>query len=58
MLSWPILKAYADNKVNANATIKMMISVFNRVENILQKGENAGNQHFLLFTQYLVLYLK
>ena len=28
-----------------------MISVFDRVENIVEKGENAGNQHFLLFPQ-------
>ena len=30
---------------------KMMISVFDRVENIEGKGENAGYQHFLLFPQ-------
>ena len=28
-----------------------MIFVLNGVENILGKGENAGNQHFLLFPQ-------
>ena len=28
-----------------------MISVFDRVENIVEKGENAGNQYFLLFPQ-------
>ena len=28
-----------------------MISVFDRVENIVGKGENAGCQHFLLFPQ-------
>ena len=28
-----------------------MISLFERVENIVGKGENAGNQHFLLFPQ-------
>ena len=27
----------------------MMIFVFDRVENIVVKGENAGYQHFLLF---------
>ena len=27
----------------------MMILVFDRVENIVEKGENAGYQHFLLF---------
>ena len=30
---------------------EMMISVFDRIENIVRKGENAGNQHFLLFPQ-------
>ena len=30
---------------------KIMIPVFDRVENILGKGENAGSQHFLLFPQ-------
>ena len=29
----------------------MTISVFDRVENIVGKGENAGHQHFLLFPQ-------
>ena len=29
----------------------MLITVFNRVENIVEKGENAGYQHFLLFPQ-------
>ena len=29
----------------------MIISVFDRVENIVGRGENAGNQHFLLFPQ-------
>ena len=29
----------------------MIISVFDRVENNVGKGENAGNQHFLLYTQ-------
>ena len=29
----------------------MTISVFDRVENIVGKGENAGDQHFLLFLQ-------
>ena len=30
---------------------KVMISILNRVENIVGKGENAGYQHFLLFPQ-------
>ena len=29
----------------------MTISVFERVENTVRKGENAGNQHFLFFSQ-------
>ena len=29
----------------------MIISVFDRIENIVGKGENAGYQHFLLFLQ-------
>ena len=29
----------------------MIISVFDRGENIVGKGENAGDQHFLLFPQ-------
>ena len=28
-----------------------MISAFDRLENIVRKGENAGYQHFLLFPQ-------
>ena len=42
------LKAFADDKINAT---KMIISAFDRVENIVGKGENAGYQHFLLFSQ-------
>ena len=30
---------------------EMRISLFDRVENTLGKGENAGYQHFLLFPQ-------
>ena len=42
------LKALTDDKWNV---AKMTISVFDRVENTVGKGENAGNQHFLLFPQ-------
>ena len=41
-------KAFADNKQNI---AKIIVSVFDRTENIVGKGENAGNQHFLLFPQ-------
>ena len=30
---------------------KMTISLCNRLENTVEKGENAGYQHFLLFPQ-------
>ena len=42
------LKAFADNKFNF-AT--MLISLFDRVENIMGKGDNADYQHFLLYSQ-------
>ena len=42
------LKAFADNKLDV---AKMKISLFDRVENTVGKGENAGYQHFLLFPQ-------
>ena len=42
------LKAFADDKTDV---VKMMISLLDRVENMVEKGENAGYQHFLLFPQ-------
>ena len=42
------LKAFADDKTNV---AEMLISLSDRVENIVGKGENAGYQHFLLFPQ-------
>ena len=42
------LKAFADNKISET---EMMISVSDQVKNIVGKGENAGNQHFLFFPQ-------
>ena len=32
-----------------------MISFFDRVENIVEKGENAGYQHFLLFNTIVLI---
>ena len=40
------LKAFADDKLNI---ARMMISLLDRVENTVEKGEIAGYQHFLLF---------
>ena len=42
------LKAVADNKLNVTQDI---IVVFPRIENIVEKEENAGYPHFLLFPQ-------
>ena len=42
------LKAFADYKINMIERLKL---VFGRVENIVEIGENAGYQHFLLFPQ-------
>ena len=46
ILDWSQLKAFADGKLKE---LNIMIFVFDRVENIVGKGENAGNQHFFLF---------
>ena len=43
---WTKFKAFADDKLNVT---KIMISVFDREENIVGIGENAGYQRFLLF---------
>ena len=42
------LQAFAEDNLNV---AKMAISLFDRVENTVGKGENAGYQHFLLFPQ-------
>ena len=42
------LKAFVDDKLN---TANMNISGLDRVESAMEKGENAGYQHFLLFPQ-------
>ena len=47
-LDWTKFKAFADDKSNV---AKNLIFLFDRVENIVGKGENAGYQHFLLFSQ-------
>ena len=42
------LKAFADDNLNV---AQMMKCFFDTLENIVGKGENAGYQHFLLFSQ-------
>ena len=49
ILDWFKVKAIADDTLKV---VKIMIYVLDRVENIVGKGENAGNQHFLLFPQF------
>ena len=48
-------KAFANDNFNI---AKMMISLYDRVENTEGKGENAGYQHFLLFRQCFQSLLK
>ena len=40
------LKAFADDKCSVAS---MMISVLDKIENIMGKGDNAGYQHFSFF---------
>ena len=42
------LKAFADDEQDI---AKMAISLNDKVENTVEKGKNAGFQHFLLFPQ-------
>ena len=46
ILDWSKLKPIADDKVNVIRELKFVLG---REENIVGKGENAGNQHFLFF---------
>ena len=46
ILDWSELKAFADDKINVNQKLKFDIS---KVENIVEQGENASYQDFLLF---------
>ena len=48
ILDWSKLKVFADDKIIAIIRLKFGME---RVQNILVKGENAGNQHFLVFPQ-------
>ena len=46
ILDWSKFKAFADDKINVNEQLKFGLG---RVENIVEEGENAVFQHFLLF---------
>ena len=41
-------KAFADDNLNVTQSVQCF---FGNRQNIVRKGENAGNQHFLLFPQ-------
>ena len=51
------LKAFTDDKLNVTQNVK---GVFHGIENIVGKGENAGNQHFLLpaFSSFPTMFSK
>ena len=49
ILAYSKVKIFSDNKF---IVAKMMMSAFDRVENIVGKGENAGSQYFLLFPHH------
>ena len=44
-------KALPYNKINVTKKKKKLKFLLGTVENILRKGENAGYQHFLLFSK-------
>ena len=46
ILDWSKLSAYADDNMKVTEKLKFVLV---RVENIVEKGENAGYQHFLFF---------
>ena len=48
VLDWSKLKTFADDKINVTKELK---SGLEREENIVGKGENAGNQHIFSFSQ-------
>ena len=48
IVDWSKLKAFEDDKINV---AEMMVSLSDRIENIVGNRENAVYQHFLLFPQ-------
>ena len=43
------LRAFADDKIKVTRKMKFVLEI---AENIVGKEDNAGYQHFLLFSQY------
>ena len=54
IVDWSKLNAFTNKKIHVTKTIKF---VSGRVEKIMGKGENAGNQHFLHFPCFQKLFL-
>ena len=48
IFNWSKSKAFVDDKINVTEKLKFVLV---KVENIVGKGEIAGYQHFLLYTQ-------
>ena len=48
ILDWSKFKVFADDEIYMTDKLKIGLG---RVENMVGKGENASNQHFLLFPQ-------
>ena len=48
IVDWSKFKAFSDDKIRST---EILMFFFDKVENV-GKGENAGNQHFLLFPHY------
>ena len=46
ILDWSKLRAFTDDKINVTEKLKFVLG---RIENIVEKGQNAGYHHFLLF---------
>ena len=46
ILNWLKLKGFAEDKIKVNQKLKFDLG---KVEIVVGKGENAGNQHFLPF---------
>ena len=51
----PNLKAFADDKLDVTRIMKSVPEIIKK--NIVGKGENACNQHFLLFPKCFLIYL-
>ena len=48
ILDWSKCKAFTDDKIIVTQKLKFVLE---KIENIVGKGENAADQHFLLFPQ-------